>query len=115
MRIRATCMHCERDFLLFSLYTAPAAHADRCPNCGRHLGVPHIRVAAEQADLALRTLVSTLEGLAGHNPSFRVRRDSVLEPLTGALDAIAEPEAPAAREAPSRGNRWTRRREAVAA
>lgn len=69
------------------LSQASPADADRCPHCGRHLGIPRVGPLAEVAERALGTLVRTLGELAGHGPSFRVDPESVLGPVREALAA----------------------------
>jgi NAD-dependent SIR2 family protein deacetylase len=85
MRIKATCAHCGRDFYFVQVAGARPADADRCPHCGRHLGVPRLAPVAAAAESALAALVRALTELAGHQPAFRVDPDSVLEPVREAL------------------------------
>lgn len=91
MRIRATCDHCGRDFYFIQVAEAPAGDADRCPHCGRHLGVPRLGPMAASAEAALGALVRALSELAGRAPAFRVDPDSVLSPVREALALWGEP------------------------
>lgn len=91
MRIEATCNHCGRDFYFGQLVAARPDDADRCPHCGRHLGVPRLRPVVAAAETALGALVSALRELAGHQPAFRLNPESVLEPVREALAAWAAP------------------------
>jgi hypothetical protein len=85
MSIRATCDQCGRDFLLSQLYAVGPDMADRCPNCGRHLGLPNLSVWARHADEALAVLSDRLRGLAGHPIRFHLREDTITEPVNEAL------------------------------
>lgn len=89
MRVRATCEHCGREFLFFQLYNADPSSADRCPHCGRHLGVPNVRPLALRTDRAAAELVRCLDELAAGNPSFRVDPASLLDPIREAVVALA--------------------------
>lgn len=87
MRIEARCDYCGRDFYFAQLAAARPDDADRCPHCGRHLGIPRLRPVVAAAETALGTLVGALRELAGHQPAFRIDAQSVLEPLREALAA----------------------------
>lgn len=89
MRVHATCNHCGRKFLLFQLYNAEPAAADRCPHCSRHLGVVNGRPLALAIDRAGAQLVRGLHELAAHNPEFRIDPDSLLGPIRDAVGPIA--------------------------
>ena len=89
MRVRATCDDCGRQFLFFQLYNAHPDGADRCPHCGRHLGVVNVRPLALQADRAAAQLTDCLNELAARNPAFRVEPDTILGPITDAVDALS--------------------------
>jgi hypothetical protein len=91
MRIRATCTNCGRDFLFLELYDADPSQADRCPNCGVHLGIPNMQHLARAADRALAALVRVLDQIADRSPGFTVDSGSVLRRLEGAVDALAPP------------------------
>jgi len=89
MRVRATCDHCGREVLLFELYHAAPALADRCPHCSRHLGVTNVRPLAYGVDRAGARLVEALHELADRNPRLHLDPDSVLGPIREALDRLA--------------------------
>jgi hypothetical protein len=89
MRIAAICDRCGREFLLFQLYTASSFAADRCPHCSAHLGIVRVAPLAASADEALAALVRSLREIAGRNPGFRLDPQTVLGPVTEALDALA--------------------------
>ena len=89
MRIAATCERCGREFLLFQLYTASPFAADRCPHCSAHLGIVRVAPLAASADEALAALVRSLREIAGRNPGFRLDPQTVLGPVTEALEALA--------------------------
>lgn len=99
MRIGATCDRCGREFLLFQLYNASPALADRCPHCFAHLGIIRVSPLAVTADRALAALVGALEEIAGRKPAFRLDPESVLTPVREALGAFSEP--PAAEPVPA--------------
>ena len=102
MRIRATCLACNRDFLFFQLRHGDPWTTDRCPHCDRPLGVR--AVVAVRAEQALAVLVHSLEELGRHQPNFTVRKTTVLGPVEDALGPITAP--PAGSEEP-RPNRWS--------
>lgn len=85
MRVHATCDHCGREFLLFQLYNAEPATADRCPHCSRHLGVINARPLALGVDRAGAQLVRSLNELAARDPEFRIDPDTLLDPIRDAL------------------------------
>lgn len=85
MRIEATCTRCGRNFLLHQLATAASDDADRCPNCGRRLGIINIGPLAARADAALAALARYLKMMADNTTAFRIRAESVTGPLTEAL------------------------------
>ena len=85
MRIHATCDHCGREFLLFQLYNADPAAADRCPHCSRHLGVIGVRSLALGVDRAGAQLVRCLNELAARDPTFRIDPEKLLGPIRDAL------------------------------
>lgn len=85
MRVHATCGHCGREFLLFQLYNAEPATADRCPHCRRHLGVINARPLALSVDRAGAQLVRCLNELAARDPEFRIDPDTVLDPIRDVL------------------------------
>ena len=89
MRIAATCERCGREFLLFQLYTASPFTADRCPHCSVHLGIVRVAPLAASADEALVALVRSLQEMAARNPGFRLDPQTVLEPVTEALEGIS--------------------------
>ncbi len=89
MRARARCEHCGREFLLFQLYNASPALADRCPHCSRHLGVVNVRGLAARVDRAAANLVGALAELAAHRPGFRLEPETILDPLTDAVVALS--------------------------
>ena len=89
MRVRATCDHCGRDFLFFQLYNAPAAQADRCPHCAKHLGIINVAPFARRIDRSGEQLVECLEALADRNPKFRLKPDSITRPIHAATAALA--------------------------
>jgi hypothetical protein len=91
MRIAATCEHCGRDFLLFQLYNTRPVTADRCPHCSAHLGIVGVAPLAAFADEALHALVQCLRELSGRKPGFRIDAQSVLGPVTEAVEALARP------------------------
>jgi hypothetical protein len=101
MRIRATCEHCGREFLLVQLYTAGSFHADRCPHCSAHLGVVRAAPLTAAAEESLATLGRSPREIAARNPRFRLDPESVLAPVTEALEAAAQA-GPAATSGPSR-------------
>lgn len=84
MRAGATCNHCGREFLLFQLYNASPAVADRCPHCSRHLGVVNVRGLAARIDRTAEDLAAALRELAAHKPEFRLDTESLLGPVTEA-------------------------------
>lgn len=90
MRVHATCDHCGREFLLFQLYNAEPATADRCPHCSRHLGVIGARSLALGVDRAGAQLVRCLYELAAREPEFRLDPDSLLGPIRDALAPLTE-------------------------
>jgi len=89
MRVNATCHHCGREFLLFQLYSADPDGADRCPHCGRHLGVVGVRSLALGVDRAGAQLVRCLHELAARGPELRVDPDTLLGPIRDALAPLA--------------------------
>ena len=89
MRVRATCDACGRQFLFFQLYNADPDDADRCPHCGRHLGVVNVRSLARQADRAADRLTDCLNELAARGPAFRIDPDSILGPISDAVAALS--------------------------
>jgi hypothetical protein len=93
MRVRATCQHCGRTFLFFQLYNEDPGLTDRCPHCGRHLGVVNIRPLAMRTDRAAADLAHALRDLAGRDRHFTIEADSLLGPLTEAAEALARPTA----------------------
>ena len=108
MRIRATCRACERDFLFYELRNTATGVADRCPSCGRPLGVRGL--LAVRAEQALAVLVGTLDELARHDPNFTVHPGTVLRPVENALADLVAPPADESAEQP---NRWWQRRRAA--
>lgn len=100
MRLRATCMTCEKDFLFFELYNGDTWNVDKCPRCGAHLGVNGLRQLARAADSALLSLRSALEQISDRDPAFKVH----VEPWLSTLKNAAHP-APVV----TRGNRGWRR------
>jgi hypothetical protein len=91
MRIRATCNECGRDFLFLELYDAELSQADRCPQCGVHLGVVNLRHLARAADRNLAALVRVLDQIADRSPGFTVESGSLLRRLENAVDALTQP------------------------
>ncbi len=91
MRIAATCDNCGREFLFFQLYNASPLVADRCPHCSVHLGVVRVGPLAAAADEALAALVRSLREIAGRTPGFRLDPQSVLSPVSEAVEAVAPP------------------------
>jgi hypothetical protein len=91
MRVKAQCDHCGREFLFFQLYNASSFDADRCPHCGRHLGVVGVRRLALEVDRTAAALVRTLRELAVRDPSFRLDADSILEPIAAVVGELAVP------------------------
>ncbi len=87
MRARAVCDDCGRQFL--QLYNAHPDDADRCPHCGRHLGVVNVRPLALQADRAAARLTDCLNELAARSPAFRIDPDSILGPISDAVAALS--------------------------
>ena len=91
MRIAATCEHCGREFLLFQLYNTSPVTADRCPHCSAHLGIVGVAPLAASADQALHALVQCLREFTGRKPGFRIEAQSVLRPVSEAVEALARP------------------------
>ena len=91
MRIAATCEHCGREFLLFQLYNTSPVTADRCPHCSAHLGIVGVAPLAASADQALHALVQCLKEFSGRKPGFHIDGQSVLRPVTEAVEALARP------------------------
>jgi hypothetical protein len=89
MRIAATCERCGREFLLFQLYNTRPVTADRCPHCSTHLGIVGVAPLAASADHALQALAQCLREFAGRKPGFRIDPESVLQPVSEAVDAVA--------------------------
>jgi hypothetical protein len=96
VRIRATCHHCGREFLFLELSNADLGDADRCPNCGVHLGVINLGHLAGAADRSLAGLVRVLDQIGARSPGFTVKRGSVLDRLEAALDILSPKERRAA-------------------
>ena len=92
MRISATCERCGRELLLFQLYNASPLTADRCPHCSAHLGIVGVAPLAASTDRALDALVDCLRELAGRKRGFRIEPESVLAPITEAVEAAARPD-----------------------
>lgn len=92
MRISASCEHCGREFLLFQLYNTSPATADRCPHCSSHLGIVGVAPLAASADQALQALVQCLKEFGGRRPGFHIDGQSVLRPVSEAVDALARPD-----------------------
>ena len=90
MRISATCEHCGREFLL-QLYNTSPVTADRCPHCSAHLGIVGVAPLAASADQALQALVQCLKEFSGRKPGFHIDGQSVLRPVTDAVEALARP------------------------
>ena len=89
MRVRATCDDCGRQFLFFQLYNAHPDDADRCPHCGRHLGVVNVRPLALRIERAAAQLTDCLHDLAARNPAFRVQPDTILGAITDGVAALS--------------------------
>jgi fructoselysine-6-P-deglycase FrlB-like protein len=51
------------------------------------LGILHIGPLAERADAALERLAAYLTMLSEHQPAFRIRAESVTDPLADAVSA----------------------------
>ncbi len=92
MRVSAICERCGREFLLFQLYNASPLTADRCPHCSAHLGIVGVAPLAASADRALEALVDCLREFAGRKRGFRIEPESVLAPITEAVEAAARPD-----------------------
>ena len=90
MRISATCERCGREFLFFQLYNASPLTADRCPHCSAHLGIVRVAPLAASADKALATLVDCLREFAGRKRGFRIDPESIMGPITEAVEALAQ-------------------------
>lgn len=88
MRVQATCERCGRQFLLFQLYSADPAVADRCPHCSHHLGIVGVRSLALRTDRAVDELVRCLDELAARRPRFRVDPATVVDPVRDAVSAL---------------------------
>lgn len=89
MRVHATCDHCGREFLLFQLYNAEPATADRCPHCSRHLGVINERSLALGADRAGAQLMRCLNELAARDPKFQLDSETLLGTIRAVTSAAA--------------------------
>lgn len=98
MRVKATCSHCGREFLFFQLYNAGPADADRCPHCGRLLGVVGLQRLALAVDRAASDLVHALHEIAVRSPGLTVDAESVLRPIAAAVGEQANPAGPVVHE-----------------
>jgi hypothetical protein len=107
MRIKATCSNCRRDLLLSQLVDGPEI-TGRCPWCGTLLA-PHytplladVIQRAEDAGYELTLALARLRALErpdGDRVGFRIRPESVLDPLQELLGVEEAPQHPLLRRA----------------
>jgi DNA repair exonuclease SbcCD ATPase subunit len=92
MKIMATCQHCGRDFQLDQLIEGPVI-TGKCPWCGELLAPQYTALLPEvirRAEGGGAELESALRMLAGSWARFRIKPESVLEPLRQELGATEE-------------------------
>jgi hypothetical protein len=92
MKIMATCQHCGRDFQLDQLIEGPVI-TGKCPWCGELLAPQYTALLPEvirRAERGGAELESALRMLTGNWARFRIKPESVLEPLRQELGATEE-------------------------
>lgn len=82
MKLQATCLNCQRRFLLSQLRPEPHGTTGRCPFCGTRFARHYVQILPELLDTAERAseeFVNALQQLRDMDPGFRVDIEAVLK------------------------------------
>ena len=83
------CRHFGNDFYLHSLYHAGPDDQDRCPHCGRHLGVVGVHRLARRIDELGTQLTTAQVQLAEAEPAMRIDPDPICQQVCAAAHQAA--------------------------